>query len=196
MPLDPNTVPPDGGKHQTPKWREHFPIDSAKEAARSRRDFIGGLTITGGAVAVGQVAINYAAPQHGAASNQVETSAKDHAQENSATDNSRNAPLRLKKKQHEIEIGEAYLFHYPNERTPCLLIRLRTRELVAFQQKCTHLACPVIPNFETGHFECPCHHGVFDLSTGNVIAGPPRRPLVRLAVNVDEGDGTITVSLP
>jgi Rieske Fe-S protein len=35
---------------------------------------------------------------------------------------------------------------------------------------------------------CPCHEGTFDLATGRPVAGPPRRPLprVRLEVRGDE----------
>ena len=51
---------------------------------------------------------------------------------------------------------------------------------VAFNQKCTHLSCAVIPRPQEGSFYCPCHEGRFDLTTGAPIAGPPRRPLTRI----------------
>ena len=28
-----------------------------------------------------------------------------------------------------------------------------------------------------GKMHCPCHEGLFDAATGNVLAGPPIRPL-------------------
>ena len=31
---------------------------------------------------------------------------------------------------------------------------------------------------------CPCHEGYFDLDTGRQIAGPPRRPLPRIMLEV------------
>ena len=34
---------------------------------------------------------------------------------------------------------------------------------------------------------CPCHHGKFDVATGNPTAGPPRRPLPAIEVKVEKG---------
>ena len=47
-----------------------------------------------------------------------------------------------------------------------------------FRLNCTHLGCPYEWNDAAGKFFCPCHGGVFDIS-GNVVAGPPPRPLDR-----------------
>jgi Rieske Fe-S protein len=65
-----------------------------------------------------------------------------------------------------------------------LLLRLTTNEFVAFGQKCTHLSCAVIPRLEEGSFYCPCHEGRFDLRTGVPTAGPPRRPLTRIVLDM------------
>jgi Rieske Fe-S protein len=35
---------------------------------------------------------------------------------------------------------------------------------------------------------CPCHEGLFDLRSGRPIAGPPRRPLPRIVLEVRERD--------
>jgi len=61
---------------------------------------------------------------------------------------------------------------------------LSERELVAFDQRCTHLSCPVVPQVEQGRFHCPCHAGNFDLATGRPISGPPRRPLPKVSLEV------------
>ena len=63
-------------------------------------------------------------------------------------------------------------------------MRLTTSEFVAFSQKCTHLSCAVIPRPAEGSFYCPCHEGRFDLRTGAPTAGPPRRPLTRIVLDV------------
>ena len=76
------------------------------------------------------------------------------------------------------------VFTYPDEHEPCLLVRLTTSEFVAFSQKCTHLSCAVIPRPAEGSFYCPCHEGRFDLRTGAPTAGPPRRPLTRIVLDV------------
>jgi nitrite reductase/ring-hydroxylating ferredoxin subunit len=53
-----------------------------------------------------------------------------------------------------------------------------------FSSTCTHLACNVIWQSETGTFECPCHSGRFD-AAGRPIAGPPTRPLKELECTVE-----------
>lgn len=82
----------------------------------------------------------------------------------------------------ELAVGGALSFTYPNEHEPCLLVRISTGEFVAFNQKCTHLSCAVIPRPAEGSFYCPCHEGRFDLRTGAPTAGPPRRPLTRVVL--------------
>ena len=59
------------------------------------------------------------------------------------------------------------------------MIRTRDGKLLAYSQKCTHLSCAVVPELDEGILRCPCHEGIFDLSTGRNIAGPPPRPLPR-----------------
>jgi Rieske Fe-S protein len=59
--------------------------------------------------------------------------------------------------------------------------------LVAFSQKCTHLSCAVIPEPGQGQLRCPCHHGYFDMSEGRPVAGPPRRRLPRITLEVRDG---------
>ena len=175
MPLDRKSVTPSGDEER-PLWREHFPIDSVAETSRSRREFLGGLTVAGGAMACGQVALNQVYPV-GESNKEGEATAFE--------------PLTLERKLHEIDDGEAVLFHYPDHKSPCLLVKFSGDEFAAFAQKCTHLACPVIPDAESNEFHCPCLHGTFDLRTGEPIAGPPQSALARVDVAV-AGDGTLT----
>ena len=60
--------------------------------------------------------------------------------------------------------------------------RTRDGEYHAYGQKCTHLTCPVYYSKQNGRLECPCHEGGFDVQTGNVLYGPPPRPLDRIEV--------------
>ena len=66
-------------------------------------------------------------------------------------------------------------------------MRARDGSLLAYDQKCTHLSCAVVPALADGKLHCPCHHGYFDLATGRPLAGPPRRPLPRVLVRVHNG---------
>ena len=102
------------------------------------------------------------------------------------------SPLVLEKKFSELRDGEVRLFRYPDHKSPCLLVKL-AGDIVAFSQKCTHLACPVIPDVEAEKFLCPCHKGAFDMHTGAPLSGPPRKPLPHVRVVCSE-DGTMTAT--
>jgi Rieske Fe-S protein len=45
----------------------------------------------------------------------------------------------------------------------------------------------VLPEPVEGKLHCPCHNGWFDLETGRPLAGPPRRPLPRVTLEVRDG---------
>lgn len=64
----------------------------------------------------------------------------------------------------------------------------------AFSATCTHLGCRVRWNAESSQFRCPCHGGVFDRE-GNVVDGPPPRPLERLAVRLNPETSELEVEL-
>jgi arsenite oxidase small subunit len=44
-----------------------------------------------------------------------------------------------------------------------------------------------VPEPEKKRFLCPCHNGSFDLETGKPLAGPPRRPLPRILLEIRDG---------
>jgi arsenite oxidase small subunit len=87
----------------------------------------------------------------------------------------------------QIPVGGSLIFHYPTAQSPCILVRLAEQSFVAYDQLCTHLTCPVIPEPEAGRLHCPCHEGLFDLATGQPLAGPPRRPLPRIRLEIRGG---------
>jgi arsenite oxidase small subunit len=49
-----------------------------------------------------------------------------------------------------VPVNESLAFAYPNEHEPCLLVRRTGNDFVAFNQKCTHLSCAVIPPPDEG----------------------------------------------
>jgi Rieske Fe-S protein len=57
---------------------------------------------------------------------------------------------------------------------------------VAISTRCAHLGCPVKFVQAAGNFICPCHGGVYDFR-GEVIGGPPVRPLDRFQTRVSDG---------
>lgn len=72
---------------------------------------------------------------------------------------------------------------------PGLLIRTTDGEWKAFSAVCTHLSCTVQYRPETQQILCACHNGIFDL-TGQVVSGPPPRPLEEFQVNI-RGDEVV-----
>ena len=55
-----------------------------------------------------------------------------------------------------------------------------------FDNHCTHLGCAYHWEASVQRFICPCHNGQFDIN-GNVLAGPPPRPLDYYDAKVDAG---------
>lgn len=84
----------------------------------------------------------------------------------------------------DIAIGESVEFHFPSKYDSAILIRLGQNKFVAYQNACTHLRCPVYWVKEEKEMVCPCHHGKFNVNTGVPTAGPPRRPLPEIIVQV------------
>lgn len=62
-------------------------------------------------------------------------------------------------------------------------------EIVAISMLCSHQMCRVDWQPEDQRYLCPCHDGLFD-ADGEVVYGPPRRPLRRLTVRL-EGDTAV-----
>jgi succinate dehydrogenase / fumarate reductase iron-sulfur subunit len=79
-----------------------------------------------------------------------------------------------------------------------LVTRDADGSVIAMSGECTHLTCPVdrrdvrkARDTPGAALECPCHGGRFS-RTGEVLAGPPPRPLRRLRVQVpDDENGMI-----
>lgn len=61
----------------------------------------------------------------------------------------------------------------------------RRQKMKIFSSTCSHLACNVIWQEQTQEFVCPCHSGRFD-AKGNPIAGPPSKPLSKLAHKIED----------
>ena len=68
----------------------------------------------------------------------------------------------------DVPVNGAYLFRYPTDDDPAILVRLPGDELHAMSQKCTHLSCVVYYESDTKQMICPCHEGVFDVR-GKVV---------------------------
>ena len=143
-------------------WKQDFPVPSGEDSYVTRREFTKFLGLTSLAFFVGTCATL-----------------------------GRKLVKRIRGEKHdgvaiagltELPIGGYKLFRYPTENDPCILLRLSEEQFVAFDQRCTHLSCPVIFEAATKQLVCPCHEGFFNAEDGRVLAGPPKRGLARLSV--------------
>lgn len=158
------TIAPDFAPAESqPAWRQDFPIDWPQDLYVERRDFMKFMVLTSAAFTVGQLWI---------------------VVQNWYRKRSGQPAIRRIASVDDVAIGSAVSFTYPDEHEACLLVRLTATEFVAFNQKCTHLSCAVIPRPAEGSFFCPCHEGRFDLRTGRPTAGPPQRPLTRIVLDI------------
>ena len=160
------TIPPDGRPaSEQPKWRRDFPIDVPQDQFVARREFTKFLVLTSFAFVAGQAWILAKSwigrrPTH---------------------------PELAIGRLDDLPIGGFRQFDYPGPGQPKLLVRLGESEVVAFDQRCTHLSCPVLPQVDRGRFHCPCHEGHFALAPGRPLSGPPRRPRPRVELESRSG---------
>jgi Rieske Fe-S protein len=151
----------------TRQHQEDFPYDRGEEAQVTRREFCNFLALTSTALFVGAA---------GFAGKAALDARKEPAFTPTPIPNAAN-----------MAVGSALNFRYPTEKDTAILVRVSETEYYAYGQKCTHLSCPVYFEKERGRLECPCHEGAFDLRTGNVLYGPPPRPLDRIEIERREG---------
>lgn len=84
-------------------------------------------------------------------------------------------------KVHELKIGEAKEVTYGNND----LFLVRTNDgFKVFSAICTHLGCKIKWEGHRNRFYCACHKGIFS-PVGEVISGPPPRPLDEYQVEVE-----------
>jgi cytochrome b6-f complex iron-sulfur subunit len=69
--------------------------------------------------------------------------------------------------------------------TPAIVIHKPTGFIV-LSRVCTHLGCLVNYDKARQLLICPCHNGIYDLN-GNVVSGPPPRPLPTFSFKI-KGD--------
>jgi nitrite reductase/ring-hydroxylating ferredoxin subunit len=152
----------------TEPYQKDFPYEREQEAQVTRREFCNFLGLTSAALFVS--AAGFAGK-----------SALD-AREMPAF-----APVRIESAE-TLAPNSALNFYYPTEKDSAILIRTENGDYHAYGQKCTHLSCPVYYERQHRRLECPCHDGAFDAATGNVLYGPPPRPLDVIEVEVrDDG---------
>ena len=152
----------------TAPYQAEFPYERDSEAQVTRREFCNFLFLTSSALFIG------AAGFAGKAAYDARTPAKF-------------TPAKIDGAMN-IKPGSALNFSYPAAEDTAILIRGTDGSYAAFGQKCTHLSCPVFYSQENDRLECPCHNGGFNSKTGDVLYGPPPRPLDRIELETINGE--------
>jgi len=94
----------------------------------------------------------------------------------------------------KVELGTPTLFKVKIERKTGWIVKEEEkavyvltdngRDFLVMSNICTHLGCRVRWINDQGQFFCPCHNAIFD-KYGNVVSGPPPRPLDRFAMKLE-----------
>lgn len=84
--------------------------------------------------------------------------------------------------KRDIPLGEAKEIVFNN--VPAIVLNRPGKGLIAVSRVCTHLGCLVHYDAENRRLICPCHAGVYDLE-GNIVSGPPPKPLPKLPLRVE-----------
>jgi len=145
-------------------WEKHFPLRRQDEARVTRRQFTNFMCMASVTSAFGLWAAK-----------------NDHAATAEPLEDFAVCSL------NDFVEGESRIFEHPRTGQPILMIRFSEDEFAAYDQRCTHLLCPVHYEEAKQEIICPCHHGVFDARDGRPLAGPPRIPLHRYQVDVRAG---------
>ena len=146
----------------TAPHQAEFPYERGDEAQVTRREFCNFLFLTSSALLISTAAFAGKAAYDSQQTTQYAATKIEGAE--------------------ALQPGNALNFFYPTESDTAILIRARDGQYYAYEQKCTHLTCPVYYAKEANRLECPCHEGGFDVRTGNVLYGPPPRPLGRIEI--------------
>jgi Rieske Fe-S protein len=157
---------------QEPAWKDEFSIYTADERYVNRRQFTKFLVLTSLGMFAGNVWILV----------------------RSLFSKTPVYSERIICNASDVSVGGVWLFRYPSQNDPCILIRPDENTYVAYSQKCTHLSCAVYYAREKNRLECPCHEGFFSVTNGDVLQGPPPRPLPRVVLQ-RRGEQLVAVAL-
>ena len=106
----------------------------------------------------------------------------------------------------EMTVGEVRKFSYPDQESPCLLIKTGQpapggigpdNDIVAFSSMCSHQGCPLRYDAEERTLQCRCHFSIFDPEmAGQMVCGQAtvNQPQILLEYD-EEGDAINAVAV-
>lgn len=152
------------------QWQEEFPYHWSADDLVTRRDTLRFLVSGTGALFLASAALAITG----------------------AVRSSTTQKLTAIAKVGEVPENGYKIFNYPDAFADGILLNLPNKGLVAFSDVCTHLSCAVLFQPAERQLFCPCHEGHFDAATGEVLGGPPTRPLPEIQLSIS-GDTVYAV---
>ncbi len=147
------------------QWQEEFPYHWNADDLVTRRDTLRFLVAGSGALWLASVALAVTGAVRGPTTQRLQAIAR----------------------VGEVPLNGSKVFTYPNSYAQGILVNLPGKGLVAYSDVCTHLSCAVLFQPSQRRFYCPCHDGMFDAATGEVLGGPPTRPLPLIELRIQNG---------
>jgi len=104
-------------------------------------------------------------------------------------------PATLVAKVSDLKINKPVMFSYPDNRSPCQLIKMGhaipggvgpEQDIVAYSSLCPHMGCPVMYDGDSRSFKCGCHFSVFDPEMeGQQVCGQSTENMPRIELIYD-----------
>jgi Rieske Fe-S protein len=82
----------------------------------------------------------------------------------------------------QIPVGSGMIFSGPQ----VVVTQPSAGEFKAFSAICTHMGC-IVNQVSNGTIDCPCHGSQYNITTGDVVAGPAPKPLPAKQIKVSGG---------
>jgi Rieske Fe-S protein len=89
----------------------------------------------------------------------------------------------------DLPVNSGKIFKFGSR--PGLVVHTQSGDWLAFTAVCTHLNCTVQYKSDTQKIWCACHNGMYDLN-GNVISGPPPKPLEAYETHIRNGEVVVS----
>lgn len=95
------------------------------------------------------------------------------------------AAEKIRVAKDQVTADKPYFFSFQGR--PAVLLEKSPGEYIALSAVCTHLGCIVKWVNASKEFLCPCHGGRYS-PDGQVLGGPPPKPLPTYTVSLDGND--------
>jgi Rieske Fe-S protein len=159
------------------------------DSLATRRGMLAGVGLVGlaGAITACGAGASSSTPAAGSAPTSpaagATTSAPASAAASGAAGSSSSAPAaNVLATTSQIPVGSGMIFSSQQ----VVVTQPTAGEFKAFSAICTHMGC-IVNQVSNGTIDCPCHGSQYNITTGDVVAGPAPKPLPAKQIKVSGG---------